>query len=229
MIRKKTTAGKKPPNAKISISQRKPKSAGDSYHHGDLRNLVLKQSQEMLEADGVHNLSLRDVALAIGVSHTAPYRHFPRKIDLLYALTTQGFLDLRDSMNEAWNESEDSFVKLKRSGENYIRLLWRNPRRSELMFSGEVNLEGELPIELRTAGEEAYMGIFRIVQYGQSRGDFKESQDPESMSMSVWSAVHGFAVLNERDLKNAKSNEELSKIENQMKDLLRMIEIGIRK
>lgn len=212
----------------IKKSKKKSKASRVSYHHGDLRNLVLKRSHEMLEANGVHNLSLRDVALAIGVSHTAPYKHFPRRIDLLFALTTQGFLDLRDSLSQAWNESEDSFTKLKRAGENYIRLLWKSPRRTELMFSAEIYLDGELPAELSIAGTEAYLGIFRIIQYGQSKGDFKGNLDSESMTLSVWSAVHGFALLKERDLKRAKSIEETQKIEYQMKDLLEMIEIGIR-
>jgi AcrR family transcriptional regulator len=219
---------KKKQALKSPSKSKKPQVDGISYHHGDLRNLVLKVSGEFLEEKGVHNLSLRDVASAIGVSHTAPYRHFPRKIDLLYALTTQGFLELRDTLLRAWEESEDSFLKLKKAGENYIRLMWMHPRRTELMFSGEIYMDGPVPEELNVAGKEAYFALYHIVEYGQNKGDFKTDADAENISMAVWSAVHGFAVLNEKFLKQAKSKEDKAKIEDQMAILLKMIEIGIQ-
>ncbi len=213
--------------AKKSKSLKKSDSSS-SYHHGDLRNLVIKIAGDLLEEQGIHNLSLRDVASRIGVSHTAPYRHFPRRIDLLYALTTRGFLDLRDTLQEAWDQSEDSFLKLRKAGENYIKLMWKHPRRTELMFGGEVNLEGPIPIDLQTAGKEAYLGLYYIVEYGQKKGDFNPHINTESMSMSVWSSVHGFAVLNEKNLKRANSREENQKLENQIMELIDMILKGIR-
>ncbi|MCZ8155469.1 MAG: TetR/AcrR family transcriptional regulator [Leptospira sp.] len=199
-----------------------------SYHHGDLRNLVLKVAGENLETKGVHNLSLRDVAAEIGVSHTAPYKHFPRKLDLLHALTTLGFLELRDTLTEASSESANAFEKLRKAGENYIKLMWKYPRRTELMFGGEVYHEGQLPEDLQVAGEEAYLALYHIVEYGQLKNDFRKDVDTESLSMSVWSGVHGFAVLNERNIKNAKTKIEKEKLDLQMKNLLEMLMIGIR-
>ncbi|MDZ4726070.1 MAG: TetR/AcrR family transcriptional regulator [Leptospira sp.] len=218
---------------KSLISQtKKAKSKGQlieaNYHHGDLRNLVLIKSCEFLEARGVYNLSLRDVAAAIGVSHTAPYRHFPKKIDLLYAITSLGFKELRDTLRDAWNLSDDPIVKLNQAGENYIRLAWKNPRRTELMFSGEIYLEGPVPEELSIVGREAYMGLYDIIALGQERGVFKKDDDAETLSMSVWSAVHGFANLNERNIRSAKTEEDVKKIEQQLVALLRLIQIGIK-
>lgn len=200
----------------------------NSYHHGDLRNLVLRLAEKTLEEQGVHHLSIRDIATAIGVSHTAPYRHFPRKIDLLFALTTQGFLDLRDTLYDAWKVSEDSFAKLEQAGENYIRLMWEHPRRTELMFGGEVYLESSVPEELQLAGKEAYLALFHIVEYGQKRGDFTNEIDCESLAMFVWSSVHGFAVLNERYYKMAKSDEEKEKLDHQKRILLQQTLKGIK-
>lgn len=203
----------------------KPKKANkttSAYHHGDLRNLVLKIAGDFLEKRGAHNLSLRDVATEIGVSHTAPYRHFPRKIDLLHAITTIGFLELRDTLLQAWKEHESAVNKLRKAGENYIRLMWKFPRRSELMFGGEVYLESELPEDLQTAGKEAYLALYHIIEFGQKSGEFNTEVDAESMSMTVWSAVHGFAALNERSNKNAKAEE-------QMQNLLDIVLVGIRK
>ena len=49
------------------------------YHHGNLREALLDTAIEQLQKVGVENLSLRALARAVGVSQTAPYRHFEDK------------------------------------------------------------------------------------------------------------------------------------------------------
>ena len=48
-----------------------------TYHHGDLRAAVLAAAWKMIEKEGVDGLSVREAARRAGVSHNAPYRHFP--------------------------------------------------------------------------------------------------------------------------------------------------------
>jgi AcrR family transcriptional regulator len=50
-----------------------------SYHHGNLRAELLATAIEQLRDSGVEDLSLRALARAVGVSQTAPYRHFADK------------------------------------------------------------------------------------------------------------------------------------------------------
>ena len=53
-----------------------------SYHHGNLRAELLDTAVEQLREVGTEELSLRALARAIGVSQTAPYRHFADKGEL---------------------------------------------------------------------------------------------------------------------------------------------------
>ncbi|MEM8933179.1 MAG: TetR/AcrR family transcriptional regulator, partial [Acidobacteriota bacterium] len=62
-----------------------------SYHHGDLRAALVDAAARLLEDDGATALSLRSVAREAGVSHTAPYRHFRDKHELLEAVAASGF------------------------------------------------------------------------------------------------------------------------------------------
>ena len=55
------------------------------YHHGDLRAALIARAAEVVVADGVGALSLRELARDLGVSHGAPSRHFPDKQALLDA------------------------------------------------------------------------------------------------------------------------------------------------
>src|SRR5574341_518780 len=57
-----------------------------AYHHGGLRDAILRSAAHLLEKQGVEGLSLREAARRARVSHAAPYRHFPDRESLLAAL-----------------------------------------------------------------------------------------------------------------------------------------------
>ncbi|XDD49979.1 TetR/AcrR family transcriptional regulator [Leptospira sp. WS92.C1] len=170
------------------------KQISESYHHGDLKKAIILKSEEILEQKGIEGLSLRDIASDLGVSHAAPYRHFPRKADLLFTLAIRGFSDLADEMRLAWESSEEPVERLRSSGIRYVQLALKHPRRTELMFGGTLACESDAPKELETIGKEAFMGLYRILEDGQKKGIFREG-DPSGLSFTVWSLVHGFAVL----------------------------------
>ncbi|MFT4874371.1 TetR/AcrR family transcriptional regulator [Congregibacter sp.] len=65
-----------------------------AYHHGNLRAKLLEQAIEQLRHTPAEQLSLRAVARALGVSQTAPYRHFSGKEALLAAIATRGYREL---------------------------------------------------------------------------------------------------------------------------------------
>ena len=55
----------------------------------------------MLREDKGWQFTLREVARRAGVSHAAPYKHFPDKSALLAELATLGFNQLREEIAEA--------------------------------------------------------------------------------------------------------------------------------
>ncbi|TGK49949.1 TetR/AcrR family transcriptional regulator [Leptospira kanakyensis] len=215
--------------------QSRPKANSDTsakssgYHHGNLREEVLEHSRKVLESKGVSSLSLRDIANDLGVSHTAPYRHFPKKMDLLQALVTEGFRELTEGMERAWNHSDDPLEKVKMAGVEYIFLLLKNPRRTELMFGGEIYVSGD-PIsdDLRECGKLAYLGMFKIVEFGQKSLKLKNSVPTATLMMSFWSGVHGFAVLNERKWKQIKSTADEAIFRKEVDQILEIMIEGTR-
>src|ERR1700756_4893606 len=62
-----------------------------SYHHGDLHAALVKAAAAEVERGGYENLSLRELAESLGVSRTAPYRHFADRRALLAAVAADGF------------------------------------------------------------------------------------------------------------------------------------------
>lgn len=78
------------------MSEWEPKK--DAYHHGHLREELIRRGLEALEREGAEALSLRSLAEASGVSKTAPYRHFKDKDLFLGALADEGYRLLHESL-----------------------------------------------------------------------------------------------------------------------------------
>ncbi|BBB00296.1 putative TetR family transcriptional regulator [Actinacidiphila reveromycinica] len=64
------------------------------YHHGHLRAALLAAAERTLRESGAEQISLRDLARQVGVSHAAPSRHFRDRQALLDALAEVGFARL---------------------------------------------------------------------------------------------------------------------------------------
>ncbi len=175
----------------------KKKSSADrkaaAYHHGDLRNMLIENAEAMLEEGGVESLSLREIARRAGVSHAAPYRHFPARADLLYAIAERGFIDLAAEMRRSAASSSDPAEQLHESGFAYVRLALRQPERLKLML-GAGAAAAAAPEATLSAGRAAFQGLVDIILAGQKSGVFR-GNDPGGLALSAWSLVHGAALL----------------------------------
>jgi AcrR family transcriptional regulator len=102
-------------------------STSASYHHGDLKAALLRAGAEILEKQGIDALKLRALARGAGVSHNAPYRHFPDRESLLAALAAEGFEMLGDALEKR---------PRREMGEAYVEFALAHPQRFRLMFGG---------------------------------------------------------------------------------------------
>src|ERR1041384_3630542 len=103
-----------------------------TYHQGELRQAVLQAAGEILEKEGLEALSVRELARRAGVSHNAPYRHFPDRASLHAALAAEGFEMLAGALRSR---------PQREMGEAYIGFALAHPERFRLMFNGLAGLE----------------------------------------------------------------------------------------
>src|SRR5271155_1379973 len=94
---------------------------GRAYHHGDLRNGLLEAARAILEEESLAALTLRAVARKAGVSHAAPYRHFPNHEALLVELGVEGFQELRQYIAEAAKIAGPESDRIANIGAAYMR------------------------------------------------------------------------------------------------------------
>jgi len=166
-----------------------------SYHHGNLRAELLDTAIEQLREAGVEDLSLRALARAVGVSQTAPYRHFGDKSELLAAMATCGYRDLLDALRQAGAATGDCpQEQLFAFAHAYVDYAARNPQLFKLMFGPAVQPTVKYP-ELREASRDTLQLVQDILQRGVDSGVFRHVDDIAYMANAAWSSIYGLSTL----------------------------------
>jgi len=164
------------------------------YHHGDLYQEILCAARELLEENNIASLSLRAVAKKVGVSHTAPYRHFKDKESLLAGIAKLGYDELARQMQEAVSSHpNDPALQLKEAGHRYVLLALNSPQCTQLMFGGILPCDDTYP-ELRASADMAFEGLKSIIEKGQGDDVFKQG-DVEELALAAWAGIHGLTLL----------------------------------
>lgn len=164
------------------------------YHHGDLKNALIRAGTEILAREGVAGLSLRKVAKQAGVSHAAPYAHFTDKQALIAAISTEGFRQFDERMR-ATREVHAPLPSrlLEEIAWAYVQFAMDDPDRFKIMFSSILEKEKEYP-EFVEMSQKNFQQVVEVVEVCQRAGVLREG-DAELLAVSVWGAVHGFVML----------------------------------
>ena len=111
----------------------------------NLRDACVEAAREVIAQEGIEHLSLRDVARRLGVSHQAPYRHFPTREHLLAEVMRRCYAQFAEHLNAAASNGQGAFFGLL---EQAVAALSEAPQLSvqQLDYSGD---GGELALQLR--------------------------------------------------------------------------------
>jgi len=165
-----------------------------SYHHGDLKNALINAGVEILSQEGVGGLSLRKVAQRAGVSHNAPYSHFPDKQSLIAAISTEGFKQLYEELDAAISSSpDDPRRQLQEGAWAYAQFAINNTDTFKIMFSGVLEKEKEYP-DLVQISHNTFDIVVELARACQEAG-FLRSAPPEICAVAVWGQIHGVVSL----------------------------------
>lgn len=176
---------------------RRRKSSGDSpYHHGDLREALLKAAEQVLERDGLAGLTLRAVAREAGVSHAAPTHHFGDLTGLVSELAAIGFRHFNATMKAAGATGTTLLEKGIANAKAYVGFARAHPGMYALMFRSNERLDHSRPA-LHEASEAAFAGLAGSVAASRQEEISKESLslDQAAFIARNWSLVHGFTML----------------------------------
>ncbi len=153
-----------------------------AYHHGDLRAQLIREGIRALETADAGDLSLRQLAQRVGVTGSAPYRHFPDRAALLEAIAAEGYRRVTATLTPTG-------VRAGEGARRIVHFATAHPGWWELM----VVTGGAIGPEL----EEARGGFLAELVGVIERSDGGDS--PEEcirLAVAVWAAVVGMIRLN---------------------------------
>ncbi|MFT9785073.1 TetR/AcrR family transcriptional regulator [Streptomyces rhizosphaericola] len=180
------------------------------YHHGNLRTDLLAAAERSLKAHGAEQLSLRDLARDVGVSHAAPRRHFADRRALLDALAESGFMRLGAELRAAVDgigDGSDLTARLHAFASAYVRFATENAALTGLMNSSKHRPGATAVAEAAAA---AFGQISDLIEEGQERGEL-EGDDPEEIGMVLYATILGITtMLNSGMIESARLEDLVS-------------------
>jgi AcrR family transcriptional regulator len=167
---------------------------GRSYHHGDLREALVRAALELIASRGPFGFSFVEAARAAGVSPAAPYRHFRDRDELMAEVARRGFARFEAELAGAWNDGRpDALSAFQNVGKAYLAFARGEPAYYSAMFEAAVPLADQP--ELRGAGERAF-AVLRTAAEALCRKLPADRRAPPLMvGLHVWSLSHGIASL----------------------------------
>jgi AcrR family transcriptional regulator len=163
-----------------------------SYHHGDLRAALLDAAGRCLRERGAAQLSLRDLAREVGVSHAAPRRHFADRQELLDALAVAGFERLGGVLHEALGEAGTEFpARVHGAVSALARFATEDAALFELMHT---NKHRPGATRVAAAAAAAFAPVVELVEEGQARGELRAG-DPQRIGVVVFATVLGITTM----------------------------------
>jgi AcrR family transcriptional regulator len=164
-----------------------PRKKQRPYHHGDLRETVLRLALARLETGPPEELTLRALSRQAGVSSMALYRHFADREALLSSLAEVGFDDLGKRMT-AVDEAKDARSGLIAIGVVYVGFAVERPGLFRLMYGGEP----PVPTRPTGAGEAPHAGYAVL---SRRIAELAGPRQRKTAFLASWALVHGLATL----------------------------------
>jgi AcrR family transcriptional regulator len=177
------------PKVKTIARKSAKKSA---YHHGNLRHALLDSALALMAEGKAHELTLRSVARRAGVTHAAPYRHFPDKGALLTAVAQEGFVALATQMKARMASYDSPLERLNQSGVAYVLFALGHENHYRVMFGPRERGGAEFEAMQLKAGDA--MGVLLGAILAAQNSGAVRSGDPMKVAHACWGLTHGLAM-----------------------------------
>lgn len=168
------------------------------FHHGNLKNEIIKQGLKIIDQKGFKAIELKNIAEACGVSTPSIYRHFNNKDSLMenllfnvaeifYDFLATGLkVDSKKSPKENLIYMGLRFVKFSQEYPYYFEFLF---------YSGfECHIKLDTDIHLKYCHEKNSFELFKqeVIKYLDSYG-IKQNYTPHIVNL--WAYISGLAGI----------------------------------
>ncbi len=155
---------------------------------------MIEVALEMIEESSAAEVTLRGIAKRAGVSHAAPYRHFPDKEALLASVVREGMSIMLSEINVRLERVKgDALTRFGICGLAYIDFAMHHPAYFRVMFASPT--QGVVvPDSLKPQSSPVFQLFLEVISECWEQG-ILQGESPYSIAISAWSIVHGFSLL----------------------------------
>lgn len=154
------------------------------------RDLLVDAATRLLDEGGVPAVTLREVGRQAGVSHNAPYKHFPSKEALLAAVAARELNARREALEATVQREKSPDAVLRAVMHDYIASALAHQARFKLIF-------GKWTIDSPELAEAANAAQERLVEVVGTAQDARvlPAGDPVRLASLIRALAHGAADL----------------------------------
>jgi len=164
------------------------------YHHGNLREALIEAAMSMIAERGLAGFALAELARALGVSTSAPYKHFRDRTAVIAEVAQRGFVQLAADLEAARDAAgTDPINALERCAQAHLAFATHDPPVYAAMFEATFP-RGEYQDVVR-AREAAFNVIRATAQVAVSRGTSPDRPPVQMVALHVWTMTHGIADM----------------------------------
>ena len=163
-------------------------SVNHKYHHGNLRDEILRAAYNFVLVNGYAAMSLRGIADECNVSATAIYRHYKTKEHLLADVVAKGFIEFNTFVEGG--EDADIFEKC----DNYLEFAFDSKNIYDLLFSQSVVEFLKFPNILEVADNAFQTLLESVKDHDKSLNDLSAS----NKAVHIWSFLHGITSISKK-------------------------------
>jgi len=197
-----------------------PKPVRSAVEVETVKKKILDTALAMMCDDGFDVLSMRKLALRLGMTAANIYNYYNNKDELYLAIQTNGFQMLCDRFQVIAASALPESDKLAAMMRDYVDFGITNPDYYEIMFSRNTpkyadykntDMEPAAAIEKQAALRVAELTTQGIISYSVSAGKAPLSaEDAGYITIALWSALHGMVNLyNSRVLQEVEAAADI--------------------
>lgn len=186
----------------------------NKYHHGNLKEEMLKLSLETISKEGIEVLTLKFLGDKLGTSRSAIYRHFSSKQDLIQNIINYGFTLFEQALIPAFEKKDKDIIdRLYLMGNFYISFAIKNPNLFRVLFGEKFQDIRENNCTISNEKEEdSFKLLIKLLEEGSNKG-ILNIENSFLQAQTIHAMVHGISILYIDGHINVKKNiEELYQI-----------------
>lgn len=164
-------------------------------HGGERREEILAHALRLISEAGVHNVSTRQIAQAVGISQPTLYAYFPNRHALIGEVGSRAFTALAARMRDALAAEGSAEDRLKTVARNYISFGLEQPDAYRVAFMIEAGSDEE------KGGDDPVLaaGVETFAIHRQCVADYLTGARSEAevtlIAQSMWASLHGLVSL----------------------------------